>query len=248
MIEAAALAAFSAAGESSRLGIADHRRAERRIARGERGRDQRAPTLLLGQRRVIEQSRKIELQILGIVGDQLANFVQSHVLSSFLLPSPRRKPGRCSTPETLIHGFRLSPERGMCGVTPLAASLGLSASCRGRARRSAGRRARAAPLAGCGRRSMSLTETKRMMPCGSTMKVARFATPSSLSRMPSAVLSSRLISASREGDLAQIFAVWRQARCTYSLSIERPSTSASRSFESPAQLAESRRSRSDRRR
>ena len=62
-----------------------------------------------------------------------------------------------------------------------------SASCRGRARRSAARRARAALPADCGRPSRSLTDTKRMMPSGSTMKVARSATPSSLSRMPSAV-------------------------------------------------------------
>src|SRR5699024_12792688 len=39
---------------------------------------------------------------------------------------------------------------------------------------------------------MSVTETWRMMPCGSTRKVARMATPSSGCRIPSLELSSRL--------------------------------------------------------
>src|SRR5690242_3770330 len=53
--------------------------------------------------------------------------------------------------------------------------------------------------------------------------------------MPSAVLSSRLISASQgKVTFPRSSRDWRQARWTYSLSIERPSNSASRSSSSPA--------------
>jgi hypothetical protein len=60
----------------------------------------------------------------------------------------------------------------------VTASPGPSASCTGTARRSAARRACAAPRRRCGRRDRSWTLTKRMIPCGSTMKVARSGTPS----------------------------------------------------------------------
>ena len=76
----------------------------------------------------------------------------------------------------------------------------------------------------------SFTLTCRMMPSGSTMKVARRATPSFLSSTPSAVESSRLMSASI-GKGSSFRSTWfcRQARCTNSLSVLAASTWQSRS-------------------
>src|SRR6185436_15167404 len=66
------------------------------------------------------------------------------------------------------------------------------------------------------------------------------ATPSCLCRMPSAAESSRLMSASM-GKVRSLRSGWllRQARCTYSESIETPSTWASRSAKSRLRLPNS---------
>ncbi|EAU69555.1 hypothetical protein STIAU_1990 [Stigmatella aurantiaca DW4/3-1] len=79
----------------------------------------------------------------------------------------------------------------------------------------------------------SFTDTWRMMPWGSMMKVARSATPSSLWRMPSALVSSCFRSASM-GKGRFFRSAWcvRHAWCTNSLSVLRPSTCASRSLKS----------------
>jgi multidrug efflux pump subunit AcrB len=77
----------------------------------------------------------------------------------------------------------------------------------------------------------SVTITKRMTPSGSMTYVARCATPSAGSSTPSAVESSRLMSASiGKGKLFSSSLCWRHARCTNSESVLTPSTCASRSL------------------
>src|SRR5580698_5196278 len=81
--------------------------------------------------------------------------------------------------------------------------------------------------------SRSVTDTKRTIPSGSTMNVARIATPAVGCRMPSAFESSCLMSDSI-GNGRSLRSGWflRQATWTNSLSVLTPSTWASRSAKS----------------
>src|SRR5699024_1462701 len=81
-----------------------------------------------------------------------------------------------------------------------------------------------------------VTETNWMTLSGSTMKVARSATPSAFST-PSAWMSSCLMSDRRgKGTLLSSSLVARQLKCANSLSIEPPRTCVSRSWKSSLSL------------
>ena len=83
-----------------------------------------------------------------------------------------------------------------------------------------------------------LTVTCWMTLSGSTMKVARKATPSSRSRMPSASASSFLLSAIHgKSALASCSSERRHAKWTCAVSVEAPIRTASRSSKSLLQLA-----------
>ena len=79
----------------------------------------------------------------------------------------------------------------------------------------------------------SVTMTNRVMPSGSTMNVARCATPSVGSRIPSAWLRSRLMSESMgKGRSFSSALCCFHARCTNSESVLTPSSWVSRSLNS----------------
>src|SRR5690606_31553599 len=185
-------------------------------------------------------ARQVELQILRVVGDQVFQSGQIHCVCS--LSEVRRTTDRPRRGDRERAGFPARPRVDPLGKTEAHASVrfarvsyatfsvsspgfqlhGQSSSvCSASSTRSTSATLRPT--------FMSVTETKRMTPCGSTMNVARFATPSS-SRMPSAL--DRFLRRSDiigNGSPFRSGCSRRHARCTNSLSTEAPSTCASRS-------------------
>ena len=125
-------------------------------------------------------------------------------------------------------------------LTRPSASLRPASSCTGTARRSAARRARAALPAGCGRRCQVGHVDEADDAVRIDQEGRALATPSSSSRMPSAVDSSRLTCRRASGTAGRCRSLWslRQARCTNSLSVLRGEHLAVAVGELAVQIAE----------
>src|SRR6185312_7158618 len=186
---------------------------------GSRGaRQQRAPQLLLVELGRATNRAQVELEVLGVLRQRFFEVFYAHLASSVDL-------------------MRSGLNQADCLSSSVASSVGSplrqlqahsSSDCRASRTRSTSSTLRPTEPA--------VTETNWISLLGSTRKVARSATPSALST-PVLRLSSRLMSESiGKGNFLRSSCCARQLKCTNSLSIDTPSTCASRSSNSSLSL------------
>ena len=200
MIAAAALAAVERLGRQLGRELGhdrlDHRR---RCARPARRRRTRRPAAARSAR-LGREAGQVELQVLGVVGQRAFRAsIDMVVLRERGREEARGRPGPSAASHSLSHAVQAAFRTS----SPFCQLQGQSSSvCSASSTRSTS----------CGLRPTlrSLTETKRMTPSGSTMKVARSATPSCLSRMPSALRQLALdVGQHRERQVLQVGVVLR---------------------------------------